>query len=101
MMQPSVLHVIPAFSRGGAGRALLAVIATRNGGSAPRDHVASLASADAFMVDAAARIDVAVSVEPSAADLCELVARTDVLQLHFWNTPEVYRFLALELPPSR
>ena len=74
MTQPSLLHVVPALSRGGAGRALLTALAARYKGAPSHDRVVSLAAADPFMVEAAARLGVTVSVEPPTEDLIELLA---------------------------
>ena len=93
-MRPTILHVVPSLSRGGGGRSALAACG-------PFDRLLSLSDADPFMLDAATRAGVDVRVAPSPAEVAEHVERTDVLQLHFWNTPDVYGFLGADLPPAR
>lgn len=39
--------------------------------------------------------------QPPEGDLLEAIAGADIVQVHFWNTPELYRFLLMEKPAAR
>jgi hypothetical protein len=87
-----VLHVTPCLSRVGAGRALLDAAAAADG---YEHRVLSLTPAMATpegreLVDA-----------PDPGDLRRELADADVVQLHFWNVPELYELLEAELAPLR
>lgn len=38
---------------------------------------------------------------PAPETLRRVVAQHDIVHLHFWNSPEIYRFLCSDLPPMR
>src|SRR5206468_9738822 len=80
-----------AFSRGGAGRALLSLI----------DHdaaVVSLLPADPLM---RARAEEAGARVLEGDGHLPALAAADVVLVHFWNTPELWELLRGGLPPVR
>jgi glycosyltransferase involved in cell wall biosynthesis len=87
-----VLHVTPCLARGGAGRALLDVAAAADG---YEHRVLSLAPA-MTSPEGLDLVDV-----PAAGELRRELAGADLVQLHFWNMPELYELLETELPPLR
>ncbi len=100
-MRPAVLHITPALSRGGAGRAttfLAAALGRRLGRS---QTIVSLRPASPDAVGAAERAGVTVVQRPPADLLDEAIGRADLVHLHFWNSPPLYELLERPLPPAR
>jgi glycosyltransferase involved in cell wall biosynthesis len=96
----TVLHVIPALSRGGPSRALLTAASATSG--ADLEHVVvSLASPDAYMTRLVQLRGIDVHAAPTPEALSRLIGAADVVQLHFWNSPALYELLGRELPPMR
>jgi glycosyltransferase involved in cell wall biosynthesis len=96
-----VLHVTPALSRGGAGRALIAA-ARASAEVADLEHfVASVQAGDPWMVEKAEGSGFAVLDAPGAGELRSAIEAADVVQVHFWNSPALYELLFTDLPPMR
>jgi glycosyltransferase involved in cell wall biosynthesis len=93
-MPHEVLHVIQRFSGGGASRALLALI---DGTESTEHRVVSLVKADSFSRDQLARREIALVEHPSSPALDKMVESADIVQVHFWNTPELYDFMSKAL----
>ncbi len=97
-----LLHILPEIGAGGPARSLLALI--RSAAAAYPEvvhHVAALRRGGyppLLFALSRAGADLARGVDAEA--LRRLVAASDVVLLHFWNTPEMWRMLA-ELPPAR
>ncbi len=101
-MSPLVLHVTQCLSRGGAGRELVttaAELVARGAGThrllslePPAEQMVALAEARGMGVVADRADPACVRSELEAAD---------IVQVHFWNTPELYEFLGGDLPPMR
>ena len=96
-----VLHVIQSLSGGGATRAMLgaARYSGRSGGC--RHRVLPLLPPPAggpAMLQAAG---VGLEPAPTPAERDGALAAADVVLVHFWNSPELYRFLGAPLPPMR
>jgi glycosyltransferase involved in cell wall biosynthesis len=91
--------VIRSLSRDGPGRALLTAAAAS--GSAVAHSVVSLEAADQLMVDQARRKGLEVRCQPEGPALRTLIAQADIVQVHFWNNPRIYRLLGDDLPPMR
>ncbi len=94
-MSARVLHVTPCLSRGGAGRALLGAAELAAAADGSEHRVASLTPALAG-AEGLELLDA-----PSPARLREALAVADIVQLHFWNTPELYELLEARLPAMR
>ncbi len=90
-MSTEVLHVVQRLSSGGAGQALRALIA---GTSSARHRVVSLVAAEPSAAQRLTASEVALVESASEPELDALVASSDVVQVHFWNTPELYDFMA-------
>ena len=93
-----VVHVIQCLSRGGAGRALLALAAATPD---VESSVVSLLAADPLMRSRAEEARIEVLEAPEPAVLRSTLEQADVVQVHFWNTPELYELLRAGLPPCR
>ncbi len=97
-----ILHIIQQLSRGGAGRAMLNI--SRYSAQlgpfwhevitlvpiAPADHKWARAYGPTILAE-----------QPDDKQLLEAVADADIVMVHFWNTPELYRFLRMEKPAAR
>ena len=98
-----ILHVIHGFHPGGGFRALVTLAAQCLEIDPGATHrLAGLASDDTPEGAAMARragLEVLGRRGPEA--LAEAVADSDIVHLHFWNTPEIYEFLRADLPPLR
>lgn len=95
---PLVLHVTPQLSLGGAGRSLISLVRASNQIGGFAHHVISLAKAHGEAV--AELADAGAAVSP-ADTWPTLIPRSDILQVHFWNDPELRRFLSAALPERR
>lgn len=89
----NVLHIIQQFSSGGAGRALeaLATFSYRS-----KHQIISLVSATP---EARRRLKVStvpLLEEPTEGQLASCISKADVVQIHFWNTPELYELMTRE-----
>ena len=94
----SILHVIPRLTHGGASRSVLTAVEALAGRSdAHRHAIASLRRSDAEMEERARAAGVAVIQEPGTEQLEELIAAADVVQLEWWNTPEMGELLRSRL----
>jgi glycosyltransferase involved in cell wall biosynthesis len=95
-----ILHVIPALSLGGAGRSLLSLCGYSSGSNL-RDRIATLTASDGGAVKRAAKLGIEVVSAPDTDALGRLIEETDVVHVHYWNTPEMSEFLGSDLPPTR
>jgi glycosyltransferase involved in cell wall biosynthesis len=101
-VQPrQILHVTQQLSLGGAGRAALCLARESCGHGGHRHTIVSLQPPPPAAVAAAARAGVPIVSGPDHATLQRLVGAADVLQIHFWNTPELYDFLQAPGPARR
>ncbi len=89
-MAIEVLHVTQQLSGGGAGRALEALVA---GAEASRHQVVSLIPATPGARARLAARAIPLVEQPSSAELNAYASQADVVQIHFWNTPELYVFM--------
>jgi len=101
-----VLHVIEQLSLGGAGRSAIALISALQKHSdilhANAMHrVLSLKEPPEKAMNFARELGLDVLLPSSSVDLNNLVAESDIVQVHFWNSPEIYQFLNFELPAHR
>jgi len=86
-----ILHVIQQFGRGGASQALTALI---EGASSPNHRIVSLISATASGRDQLSTKRIELIESPRQFELESLITRSDIVHVHFWNTPELYAFMA-------
>lgn len=92
-MTLEVLHITQQLSSGGAGKALEALVSAAK---RSRHRVVSLLPATP-----AARIRLSSQAiplleQPRAPELNACINHADVVQIHFWNTPELYGLMSLE-----
>ena len=94
-----VLHVIAQLRRGGPLQALIA--AKKQSRLQCEHHIVSIRPADRRACAQAAEVGIAGTSAPDAAHLRGLMAGADIVQVHFWNSPEIHALLASDLPPIR
>lgn len=90
-MPIEVLHVIQQFGRGGASQALISLIETT---TSSRHRVVSLIPAVSSARDHLMEKGIPLFDNPPQLELESLVESADIIQLHFWNTPELYEFMS-------
>lgn len=102
--QPStikVLHIIQRLSTGGAARAMLAAAKY----SAQLDNYAhgliSLLPPDPEGLKLAQEFGIALINASDREAILREIERADLVQVHWWNNPELDEFLRSELPPMR
>lgn len=95
-----VLHVVEQLRRGGPLQALIAVKKQSRLAGAIAHHIVSIKPADARAIAQAMQARIAVTA-PAPAQLPRLMQDADIVQVHFWNSPEIHALLAGELPPLR
>ncbi len=91
-----LLHVIDNLGAGGPARSLLSFVKhAGQAGEEVRHTVLSLGrTVHMPLVFAAKRLGIEVLRAPDEATLVRLVEQCDVVLLHFWNTPQVWHYLA-------
>ena len=97
----NVLHIIHSLSLGGASRALIAAAKYSSRLGNFRHCVVSLMVPDRRAVKLATEAGMTVI---DATDRCKFwseIEQADIVQLHFWNTPEFYELTIQSLPPMR
>jgi hypothetical protein len=86
-----VLHVIQQFGRGGASQALSSLI---DAATSSRHQVVSLIPAVPSARDHLLEKGIPLFENPPQLELEFLVESSDIVQIHFWNTPELYEFMS-------
>lgn len=92
-MMLEVLHITHQLSSGGAGKALeaLATAAKRS-----RHRVVSLLPATAAARTRLSSQSIPLLEQPGATELNACMNQADIVQIHFWNTPELYGLMTSE-----
>ena len=101
MSRLRVLHVIERLQRGGPLQALIAEKKRSRRPSVITHHIVSLKTADRRACDQAAAAGIAGTSAPDSMQLQNLIAEADIVQVHFWNSPDIHAFLASGMPPVR
>ena len=98
-----VLHLIDKIGAGGPVRSLLALVSnTRAARPLDRHHLVALCEGGyPPLLFAAKRLGVDVTRAPTLASLKDEIAETDVVLVHFWNTPALWSLLSRGLPAAR
>ena len=96
-----VLHVIAQLSVGGASRSLLAIASEAGRISGDRHQVLSLLPPGAGALALADEAAIGVLSEPATDAVDRAIERASIVQVHFWNTPELYAFVRRPLPAMR
>jgi glycosyltransferase involved in cell wall biosynthesis len=92
-MTLEVLHITHQLSSGGAGKALEALASAAKRSS---HRVVSLLPATAAARTRLSAQAIPLLEQPRAIELNACMSQADVVQIHFWNTPELYGLMTLE-----
>ncbi len=98
---PKILHVIQILTLGGGARALIctAKCSARQGDF--RHTVASILPPEAKAVQLARESGLRVVAAPGPAELAAEIEAADIVQMHWWNVPEMTDFIRTRHPPMR
>jgi len=96
-----VLHIIHRLSGGGATRSLLAIAKYSSEIANIRHKVISLLPATDTAKKIADESNVLVIDAPDKIAIEKHIRDADIVQIHFWNTPEMYELLHSPLPSMR
>lgn len=96
-----VVHVIQCLGGGGASRSLVSTARWSAALGPCEPTVISLLPAEAIGRELATASGIRLIDGPDPATRRGLLADADIVLLHFWNCPELYRFLELPMPPVR
>jgi len=92
-MTLEVLHITQQLSSGGAGKALVALVSAAK---RSRHRVVSLLPATHEARTRLSSQAIPLLEQPHATELSACMNQADVVQIHFWNTPELYALMTLE-----
>lgn len=96
-----VLHIIQALSLGGAARSMIAVSKYSSIYGEYRHSVIALQMADPQAVSLAEEAGMQVFVAPDEVTLHDQIRTADIVQVQYWNNPEIVAFLHRDFPPAR
>jgi glycosyltransferase involved in cell wall biosynthesis len=95
-----IAHVIPQLSLGGAGRALISLAKHSHHSGSYNHSILSLQQPDQQATNLAKSVGAEV-LTPQKNRLFATLERADIVQFHFWNTPELHSLLNADLPAMR
>ncbi|MDJ0581298.1 glycosyltransferase family 4 protein [Crocosphaera sp.] len=97
-----ILHVIQQLSCGGAARAMLSLIKYCSLDSRFKHQILSLLppNLSGFQNEQLTGLQDKI-IEGNETEIKQIIEEADIVQVHFWNSPEMYEFLASSLPPHR
>jgi glycosyltransferase involved in cell wall biosynthesis len=100
----SVLHILQGISYGGASRALRALI--KESHELRREITHALLPLvpqenDHHALQEVIQLGIRVFTPQNRNELCEVISNFDIIQVHWWNNPEVNALLLEDLPPTR
>jgi len=99
--KPTVLHIFAQLRRGGPVNALIGLVQRRKSGTSFAHRLLSLKPVDPLAARAAAAAGIVVESVAAADAVRERIAAADIVQLHFWNNPDIHALLRSPLPPMR
>ena len=97
----NILHIIHSLGLGGAYRTLVGVSKYSSMTGDYKHTVTSLKPINPANAHFAELEGIEVLRWNNRNELNEIMAKADIVQFHFWNTPENYEFLKSELPDMR
>lgn len=98
---PVVLHVIESLSAGGASRSLFSLIKALKRIDTCEHKVLVLERITPEGKELAISSQVSVIQSAIPEEWRREVSAADIVQLHFWNSPILYKFIEMDLPPTR
>lgn len=101
MKNTQILHIIQCLGNGGAVRSMSATAKYSSELGSFTHIVMSLAPANSDAMAMVKSAGITVINSPDFPTLIQAIENADIVQFHFWNNPQIYEFLRLELPPMR
>jgi glycosyltransferase involved in cell wall biosynthesis len=96
-----ILHIIQQLSRGGAARTTVATSRYSSRIGEYRHRIISLLPSDPFTLKMAEEAGLAVLEAPAPGIIQQEVEAADIVQVEFWNSPELYAWLREDHPTMR
>ena len=96
-----IVHVIEQLTLGGPLNAIAGAAKHVSAPARARHRIVSLLRSQRRAREVAAENGIPVLSSPDAGTLNALLAGADLVQLHFWNSPEIHEFMASSLPDMR
>lgn len=96
-----VLHIMPWVCLGGAARAMIATAKYSSQLGSFEHRLISLQTAVPIAAQMAKEGGMLVLNPPDRASILQEVENADIVQVHYWNQPQMNEFLRLELPAMR
>ncbi|MGC9524185.1 MAG: glycosyltransferase [Limnospira sp.] len=98
----NILHILQGFSLGGASRSVVAIAKDSHIKKRGQNHrTISLTPAQPEAVKLAEVAGMQVIQQPNLEPITSEIEWADIVHFHFWNSPELYEFLQLDLPEMR
>ena len=97
----SIVHLVPKICQGGGTASPLNIARQLQHRGSSNHTFVSLAKADPETVKSFNKEAFLVIDAPSHKQLDELLEQADIVQVNWWNTPEMATFFARALPPTR
>jgi len=96
-----VLHLLQQFNPGGGSQAALRAAHLTAAAGPFAHHLVSLLPVQPNTPLPAQTGTLRLTIAPTPEALLPLLAAADLVQVHFWNTPELYALLRAPWPPAR
>jgi len=96
-----VVQILQCLSRGGASRATLHAARESRRRGPFEHHIVSLTAPDRTAMDWARDAGISVSSRSDDKALAQTLAEADIVQVNFWNSPELYDFARRPWPAMR
>lgn len=98
---PEVLHIIPRLTPGGPGRSLVEFIKRVRGRSGRTDRVIALAPSDRTVAQQLRALGAEVATNADREIVDDAIGASDLVILHFWNSPEMIALMSRPWPAAR
>jgi glycosyltransferase involved in cell wall biosynthesis len=99
----TILHIIDSLSGAGPARSLISLAKYASDQKLAQRHRVVTLQSRAYPVSllSAAKAGITVLRKPDSETLAAELKQADIVQVHFWNNPEMYEFLRSDLPETR
>jgi len=98
---PEILHIIPRLTPGGAGRSLVELIKRVRSRDDRIDRVIALAPSDRTIARQLRAFGVEVTTSADPGFVGSAIGASDLVVLHFWNSPEMFALMSRPWPAAR
>ncbi len=98
---PKILHIIQSLGNGGGPRAMIAAAKHSKDSGDFHHQVISINEADPCAIKLAKEAGLNVSAPTDMDTIKHEIKKADIVQVSWWNTPQIYDFLRSELPEMR